>query len=504
MTPFWITKHQYDLPSVFVSFFDLHSDPARDTFHDNQLKSEINGIKATLAQLGYRIRFVVVLLSGKPVPEVPGIEDRLLNIKRGTGLDLKRSLFILTPDIHPEDLSAFTRNVINAIYSFSMDHYRDSTKHARKKKSKGSVPAPTIPPTLGTSQSLSSQGWGARYEFKMGAFAEFRQELGIAGRHYSSVLETMTSKDGVFETTANWSPRWNEARLLADITAIRLLRALLRNLSTTAAVQVWSGYRGRMKEIIDQRGKGSNNYSWQCWESIMAKSMSELIAAANIPAFSPINNLYRGVEIAAGLEIFCTPESSYASTERLKPWQLLHHPGYWLAKAAMHNNKRSKLADNIPDEDRAPPDMSPASQVAHRKQIYELYLCPEPSQEKPLSGLEGGYDHCEETVDLLRKAFASFELRYQHRMMAKLKLQIGSEYMQRKRYAEAVNTLEPLWRSMSWRMEGWNSLAYEVTAKLYTCAIKSQNRALVVATAWELSNKGTIVSDALLTLANAS
>ena len=74
MTPLWVAKHQHFVPSVFVSFFDFTSDPARNSLLDNQLKSEISNIKAALYRSEYKTRYVVVLLSDKTILQAQDIE----------------------------------------------------------------------------------------------------------------------------------------------------------------------------------------------------------------------------------------------------------------------------------------------------------------------------------------------------------------------------------------------------------------------------------------------
>ena len=486
-TPLWIAKHQRYIPSVFISFFDFASDPTRDSIHDNQLKNEILSIKAHLIKSEYKIRLVVILLSDKTISDAPEIEDRLWNIKRATGLDPKHNLFFLPPGSNSEQLSAFVSNLISIILPMCLDYYRDLTKHARRKKNKGSIPVPTIPPISNTSQILSAQEWGARYEFKLGILAEFRGETEVASRHYSAVLEAITLRDGIFETMPHWSPRWNEARMLCDICLIRLIRSLFRIRNTTTAVQVWTGYRSRLQDLVDRKGKGSTNYGWKAWESRMSKVMSELIESAEIPTFAMQSS--ENSEVAATYkQVFCDREVSTAKAERLPPWQLLHHSGYWLAQAAAFNDERRMLAEQIPDEDRVPPDMSPASQAAHRNQTYDSYLCPEPYQERPLVG-GNGFDHCKETVDLLEKAATSFTAHGQDRMAAKMKLQVGTQYILFKRHLEAYAVLRSLWEDKVWKKEKWDLIACEVTRLLSTCALQAQDRKMTLLTSWELASR---------------
>jgi hypothetical protein len=136
-----------------------------------------------------------VLLSDKTILEAPDIEERLANIRRTTGLDPKNSLFFLPPNTSQVELRVFVTSVLSTLQPLCIEYYRDLTKHARRKKSRGTIPPPTTPPTRGTSQTLSYPGWGVRYDFKLGVFAEFRQEMDAAQRHYNVALEALFGPD---------------------------------------------------------------------------------------------------------------------------------------------------------------------------------------------------------------------------------------------------------------------------------------------------------------------
>lgn len=262
MTSRWIAKHQHYVPSVFISFFNFTTDPITNSLHDNQLKTEINKIKNQIQKSDHKTRYVVVLLSNKTILEAPDIEERLATIRRGTGLDPKNSFFFLPPNTSQVELRSFVISILSTLQPICVEYYRDLTKHARRKKGRGSIPPPTAQPTRGTSQTLSAPGWGVRYDFKLGVFAEFRQEMDAAQRHYSIALDSLFGSEGLFETTASWSPRWDEIRMLADVVAFRHIRCQLWNNYPTSAAQTWIRYKTRLKDLLDRRGKGSSNYGW--------------------------------------------------------------------------------------------------------------------------------------------------------------------------------------------------------------------------------------------------
>ncbi|KAF2869808.1 Gryzun, putative trafficking through golgi-domain-containing protein [Massariosphaeria phaeospora] len=489
MTSSWVAKHQNYVPSVFISFFNFTTDPITNSLHDNHLKAEINKLKSQIQKSAYRTRYVVVLLSDRTVLEAPEIEERLPTIRRATGLDPKNSLFFLPPNTSQVELRSFVISVLSTLQPICVEYYRDLTKHARRKKSRGTIPPPTAPPTRGTSQVLSSPGWGVRYDFKLGVFAEFRQEMDAAQRHYNIALDALFGPEGLFETTANWSPRWDEIRLLADAIALRHIRCQLWNGHTTSAAQSWFKYKFRLKDLLDRRAKGSSNYGWEAWESRWAEVMAQAIRRTELPDFkilqpiSDIDPLVDGVST-----IFVLPEKHFSIGERLPPWELLHHPGYWYKISADHAKRRYLLARDIPEEDRTPPGMSPATKVSNRNQIYDNYLVPEPHMEIPVTGTSGGFEHWKDIVSKLNAALVEFKARGQHRKVEQLHLEVARTLLHVKRFDDAFKVLRPLWETMSWRREGWWSLASEVLWGLHECALRVRDPETYIATEWELTS----------------
>lgn len=458
-------------------------DPNMDSLRDNQLKIEINGLKKEWAATGFKTRFTVVLISEDGEGGYIGeIDDRIAGIRRATNLDPK-SILTIPPGATSSELKDFVNSLFSLLQPSVVEYYRDLSKHARRKRNRSTIPPPTAPPTSGTSQTLSLQGWNVRYEFKLGIFAEFRQEMDAACRNYESAYETLFGQE-VFENIAGWNPRFNEARLLSDALAIRIIRCLLWASQTTAAARFWVDHRLRTKDIVNRRGKGTKNYGWEAWEGRWSMVMAQLMRRADISS-SP----EASVDQVLDLSIFKVPEKSITSSEQVNPWEQLHHEGYWLHRSAKHTMMRRALAEQIPQEDRRSPGHSPASQIANKSHLYDTYLVPETHIETPQSE-HSGVNHGELVLATLKDALEEFSKRHQTRQVERLSLEIAEEYMRIGLWSEAFSVLQPLWSTISWRRSGWWQLMAKFGWSLRECALNVQDSETILRLDWELLNRG--------------
>lgn len=472
----WIRKHQDLVPSVLLCFYALTSDPSLATLCDNQIKTDVNNIRALLSQSGYKTRLAVVLLSDHVPYSASGdsLQERLEIIRRGCGLD-SRALFLVPPSDSREELERVAENMLTTLYSVSLDYYRDLGRHSRKKRGRGIVPQPTVPPTSGTSQTLSLAGWNVRYDFKSAVFAEYRLEMDVAMRSYEQAYENLLSSE-LMELIPSWSPRWNEARFLADVIAVRILRCLMWNGQYSAAARRWLAHRERIADFVDRRGRGTNNYGWEAWEARWAVVMADLIVKTDIPELAPASH-----------RLYLPPEKTMMG-ERLQPWELVHHPGYWYRLAARHTQARRAFAHAIPDEDRRSPSMSPASHVAKSAFAYDTYMCPEPYEEHPLD--REGVNHGRIIVDYLMRACTEFLERGQTRFAAEVSLECARELALANDWQSTIKLLGPIWKESPFRTEGWISIAEELGWAVRTAAAEVGDAESVLLADWELLSRG--------------
>ncbi|KAG9251472.1 Gryzun, putative trafficking through golgi-domain-containing protein [Emericellopsis atlantica] len=466
----WIQKHQHLVPSIILSFYTITTDPTTTTLQDNRLKSDIAAFRSALVASGYKTKLAVVLLAdddSTPATQATGLQERLENIRRGSGLDPK-SLFYIPPQGSPGELKNVMLNILSALYGPAVEYYRDLGRHARKKRSRGIAPQPTVPPTSGTSRTLELAGWNFRYDFKSAVLGEFRQEYDAAMKSYEQAYEVLLGPD-VLDTIPSWSPRWNEARLLADIIAIRCLRLHFWLRQTSLAVKRWQAHRDRLADFVERRGHGTDNYGWQAWEARWALVMADLMDKVEL----------QGLEPESGA-MFLPPDKAVLG-DRLQPFELLHHKGYWYRTAARALMARRRLAARIREEDRSPPDQK------GKVFSYDTYLCPMPYEENPLEGQ--GTNHAQLIVDCLLEAKAQFEARNQLRIASELSLECAREFSRMKKWQDVLSILRPLWESRVFRSEGWHGASEDLCWLIRRAAAAERKADLVVAVDWELMSK---------------
>jgi hypothetical protein len=464
------------VPSVYLCFYTLTSDPNHSTLSDNKLKADINAIKAEIARSGYRTKLAVALMSDTTASRssvLSGISERLEHIRKGTGLDTGRSIFYIAPRESPEELTEAADTILTALYPQSLEYYRDLIRHVRKKRNRGVTPEPTIPPTTGTSRTLSMPGWYVRYDFKAAVLSEFRQEMDVALRSYEQAYDGLLGQD-VWDTIPSWSPRWNEARLLSDILVVRILRCYLWNDHTSMAASRWQLHRNRVADFIERRGRGTNNYGWKAWEARWSLVMANLMERMDIR------------ELQSPSVLYLQPEKGIPR-DRLYPWELLHHTGYWYRQAARHTAARRALAHGMPEEDRRTPDPSQASSATKKSYTYDTYMCPEPHDEFPLSG--AGVDYSQLITDCLMAAKTQFQERGQKRLVAEVSLECAKEAALVDQWDRVTELLLPVWENMPFRKEGWTDITEDISWTLRQAAAEKGMGDVVLAIDWELLHK---------------
>ena len=479
MTPLWPMKYHEAVPAVLLLFFSIGFDAKHDVLHDNHLKAEINAIKSNLTESNYRTRVAVVLIAEESMRQYADVDERLANIRKAVKLDNKSTFFYLPPEARPSDLTHFAESVLSALRPVCLEFYKAHYKHSRRKKDKKGNLIPSTPTVEGVSQELPKSGWNVRYEYKMAILSEFRLEMDTAARHHKEVIDLLIGPAGLFDSYSSWSPRWNELRLLADSSALRRIRCLLANGLPSSASKCCKDYREMTRQLLERKGKGTSTYGWQAWEARFSRCMSEIIQSS----FGQItdSNARKAIEVLSRRQKYpYAPPEKIPQSDKFLPWESLHHPGYWLYLSARHAENRRNLAIAIPSEDRMPPGQSPATRVAHRSEVYDTYLSPEPHVEG------NSYDHNQEIMLLLEMASKEFAERNQVWMTDRLRFSISEKLAQSSEPDSSV--LHSLWQKNRWRGPGWDLLTKKTAHDLRLLAVQSNDFKTQILTTWELLN----------------
>ncbi|POS87893.1 hypothetical protein EPUL_000401 [Erysiphe pulchra] len=472
--PKWIDKHQQFVPCALVSFYKFSSDPNLFQNHDEKLKIKIRRERTQLNQSGYKSYLVVALISDNATVISPEIEERLSRIRRETGLDTKTSLLFLSSQQSNAELQGSVKNLITKIYPPCIEYYRDLSKHCRRKKNKGTAPRQNNAISSISSQPLSSHGWTFRYDFKLGVFAEFRQEMESALRSYEGAYETLLGTD-IFEALTISTPRWNEAKSLADILAFRMVRCLLWNGNHSAAVHRWALHRERIEDFVDRRERGQAKYDLETWKARWATIMAETIKRVSIPEFN-------------GSAIYLLPEKNFSIRGESKPWECLHHPGYWFRLASNYLVAQQGFALQITDENCFLPDSSLNLIEFDSDCNLDKYRPFDSDQERSLTSHQTA-DHSSLILDLLDKALLEFSQRKQFHVVQELQLLSANELIKKKSWDKAFKLLVTLWKNMSYRKECWWNVVEEILWALRKAATYVGDAGSILAVDWELMNK---------------
>lgn len=490
MSHIWLRKHHSVLPAIFISFFELYTetnDVRLQNIKDNEVIAAINSSKKQFAATssnplsatigsdeskgsGHRTRFVVVILSEGSILSSPQIDERLGLIKRSTNLTTNTTFFFLPVNASTVELQHFVSSLLLTLHPVALDYYRELSKHARRKRNRGSIPPPTIP----TSRALSSQAWTLRYELKLGIFAEFRQEMDIAGRNYETAYEKLLAE--VFETTSSWNERWKEARLLADILSLRIIRCQLWIDGCVAAKRRWSYHITRMRELLDRRGRGTETYGFAAWMSRWNKCLAEIVQLASPYVFSIPPSLAQASTLSPD-SVEQNPLALYARPGKVnsivEPWtsqDCLHHAGFYLLNAAEWVNQRKSRAERVSAED---------------ADIHDTYLCLEPQEETV-------FDHAGLRVELLVYARKEFDLRQQKRMSDYIACELAALRMPKAPknvdlWGEALRDLRIA--ASTYRREGWWHLLEDVLWRTVECGRNNGDGGSAIVAELELMSK---------------
>lgn len=264
MNPVFIKKHRDMLPSVFVLVLRLWEPPpqppttegapssaaAEERTQDQQLVQDIVDRKRQTAERG--IKLAVVLLVSQQLYDTSNattgdLDYRLGLIRRASGLDSRGSLFVVTSGLPMPQIHAFVASLKSQLFEAAVDYYREHGRRARRKRGRvGTISMSSARPLTAASSGatatasrtassgvvpaapLGPPGWTVRYDYKLAVFAECRQELPVALKHYEDAYATLMEMFAANASNANAATsllprtkRFNEAKVLIDTICLK-------------------------------------------------------------------------------------------------------------------------------------------------------------------------------------------------------------------------------------------------------------------------------------------
>lgn len=289
----WIQKYLYLLPSTFVSIHLLKNAQTREeqVEADDQLVRKINALKG---QLGSRnIRIIVIIVSEQLPTEDLTINDRIYSLRKNTGLPARTGLFFLPPSTESQ-LEALVETVCQLSFNYSFDFYSNLTAQIRRKltgrpKTLSMSPEDAANMTI---SPLSHAGWEVRYNFKLGVFAELRQEIDLSTQvfmtTYEMALELFETLRPMKETSDS---RWCEFRTLLDTLAFRIVKHHFYKGLPHLAYKKFLYHVGSVSRILDVCGFAHDDFSYKNWRATqyaMLAKLADLAGANLIPNSTPV------------------------------------------------------------------------------------------------------------------------------------------------------------------------------------------------------------------------
>ncbi|KAJ3241281.1 hypothetical protein HDU81_001266 [Chytriomyces hyalinus] len=491
MSPLWLLRHRALLPAVVAMFKRLPASQDLDT----NLCMQVNNLRRLSQERG--IKFALILILDAIPSGNPLLEDRIVAVRRACSLDSKNSLFVMPPTSGaPLEVQDFVHGLQRHLFENAVNYYREHGRRVKKKKAKlgplnvksHDVVTPLVshPNLIDISNDSSSakplhpMGWSVRYDYKMAVFAEFRQDLETATRHYEDAYQTLlnmfhstlgvgnfSSGNGA-ELIAPYSARWTEAKTLADCISIKICKLSLYSDAPLPALQQHQRHISNFKWLPEFAGElngsmasllipglrnyaasvpGNGSYEYWSWVSRHCRVFGELIEIAvskiglKVPFPAPGASLSSpvagGTFVSTGLE---APLPAFGPASATITNNVVQHAGhyYYLAAACAEERwNRFKIADEI----------------ARKFAAAVLSNSARGRSEQQALASERQIDHSTSAIELLTKSYEQFKRHKSGRMTLFLAAEIARMYQQAGKHDMALKFFERI--SKTYRKENW-------------------------------------------------
>ncbi|KAK5673417.1 hypothetical protein QVD99_000865 [Batrachochytrium dendrobatidis] len=550
ITPHWPSKHRELVPGVVVGIYDLwesveqvnRNDPlgvqqisGLERDRDQILANEINEKRKQIHEAG--LKFAIIIIVKTFHPDDPFVDERLSYIRRASMIDRQHqfTLSAYSQNGNIPDLVPFVEGLQRGLLEITSVYYREHEKRIKRKRAKLS---PTGKPTGSMLQAnphirpLSSQAWSVRYDFKLGFFAECRQDLEAAIRHYDTAYTGIINilhqsqkfggtlapgggNSGSAEITPG-SLRWTEARIFADSLSIKMFKLLLYcGHTVNALVQLHkhfvhcrefpefafttASFDGSANDESNVSGlghlkntTGGGSFQYWAWASTQYRAFGELIEIASSktqlvlpyppPGFasnqaqSILNTVSNtGLNLIAGE----AATSLFSPFSSVNPVFTVQHAGFYYVLAARCAEERwNKFKKGIASI--MPSRTLSRQSVRNHSRSSSVDSLPPPT---PLD-LENATDHTMNIIELLTKGYEQFKKYKSSRMTLYLASDIARVYEEGKKYDMALKFFDRIGKT--YRKEGWFTILASINRWMIKCALQLQLHAVALESIVEL------------------
>nr|KAJ3420603.1 hypothetical protein HK105_005483 [Polyrhizophydium stewartii] len=469
----------------------------------------------------------------------PLVDERISFVRRGAMLDrhTQFSLSLLADGGIQPDLAAFVEMLQKNLYELAAQYYRDHEKRIKKKKNRvgasGRAPLPggsaSIAPAgfSGGGRQLSAQGWGVRYDFKLGVFAECRQDLDTALKYYDSayngmigLLQQSQTSGGLFAPGSGGglgaaptappeippgSARWTEARVFVDALSIKMFKLLLyTNHPVSALIQLHKhfvhsrefpefkcttpSFDGALPapttvaglgHLVNAPGGGSFEY-W-AWAANHFRAFGELVEIASSrmqltlpypPPGSAANQAQSLLNAVSntGLNLIAgeSAASLFSPFSSVNPVFTVQHAGFYYLVAARCAEERWYKFNKAASSSISRKSLSLYdARMPTRSNSLDALAATQMQQESALE-LERGVDHALVVIELLTKAYEQFKKSRGSRMTLFLASDIARVYEEGGRFDMALKFFDRIGKT--YRREHWFAILASVNRWTIKCA----------------------------------
>ncbi|KAJ3076299.1 hypothetical protein HDU98_004598 [Podochytrium sp. JEL0797] len=514
MTPLWLQKHREKSPSAVVAFARLNANAQ----NDDELCQSANKAKALLQTKQNQPKFALVLILHQDPKGNQQLEDRIQAIRRKCQLDSKNSLFVFPPLTNQKnEVEDFVHSLQKHLYENAVNYYREHGRRIRKKKSRippfGSRPpvaTPVVPNLIDIddgappAQPLSPMGWSVRYDYKMAVFAEFRQDLDSALRHYEEAYQTLIDMfhlslgvggigggNGTPESLVPYTKRWTEAKIFADSISIKICKLALYSDTPLPALQQHQKHLNNFKCLPEFAGEqsgsaaaltipglrnyaavvpGNGSFEYWAWVSKQLRVFGELIELAtkiglklpypppypNTPSTAAASSTPQTILTnlsASSTNLLDPSPSSTTTTASTTPTSVVQHAGFYYYLSALCSQERyTRFQTTLA----LPPPLDTTSSRAVSK--------------RSTLAAEQTLDHATLTIDLLTKSYEQFKRVKSGRMTLFLAAEIARAYQDAGRRDMALKFFERIART--YRKERWGGVLAAVVGWMKECAME--------------------------------